>query len=322
MTTYLLTWNPKSSKWDDLADDVRDVIRNGRTSGRWSCGRTKKILPDDRFFLLRQGGLLPRGIMASGKITSAPHEDEHWNDPSKTALFVDIEFDALLHPGVHPLLLREFLNDPPLDRVNWNSQSSGISIDPVAAAVLEEKWAEHLSHVDFQIPLPIPTDDDTSLNVYELLRESCEALQPDSGKRARLLSELADVAEIASQIAPDNWDIRFGWKLSSLLLCVGDVGICEVNANRTAYRLWRDSLTEAQYRQLLADPSWVELPEAGISSNPQISTYCGYIASNHIDSDAWPTLWDALARSIQRASGIFSIKGGWRCGLTRWAEVV
>ena len=69
---FLLTNNPK--KWDLdpdlLADWIRATAAGYLVEGRWSTGgTTKKIVPENRAFLLRQG-VSGRGIFASGTFTS------------------------------------------------------------------------------------------------------------------------------------------------------------------------------------------------------------------------------------------------------------
>lgn len=149
MPTFLLTWNSNSSKskWESLADDV-EAVRNGesRDEGRrWSVGvRKSGIAPGDRFFMLRQGPE-PRGIMASGRIESDVYEDSHWDDPARTANYVDITFDALIDPAEEPdrlVPMRELLQrfGERFKRV----QSSGQIIPDDVADELEQMWTERV----------------------------------------------------------------------------------------------------------------------------------------------------------------------------------
>lgn len=158
MATYLLTWKPTRWHWHDLADEVHEVGTTGYCDSRWSSGRTKKIVPGDRLFLLRQGSDRP-GIMASGWATSYVLEDAHFDveRPNDTALYVDARFDALLDPDSTELLRREDLHTGHLASVNWNSQSSGITIPPAAAAELEARWAAHLAQLGYE-PLSQPDE--------------------------------------------------------------------------------------------------------------------------------------------------------------------
>lgn len=175
MATYLLTWNPKRWPWDNLAADADAVAERGHFVLRWSCGNTKRIARGDRVFLLRQG-VEPRGIIASGTVTTPSYEDEHW-DPKHLApgWFVDVDFDALQDPETEPILTRARLGAPEYADVNWNTLASGISIPSHIAEVLEREWASMIGLA------PAPEPDQSaephplyegaaravSLNVYE-----------------------------------------------------------------------------------------------------------------------------------------------------------
>lgn len=148
MPTYLLTWNPQRWPWDDLADEARLLRQGKELEGRWSCGNAKSIKPGDRFFLLRQGQP-PRGIIASGRITSAPRSGKHW-DPERRkkgvlALYVDLRFEVLLEPEREALLGVAELTRGPLAKIHWRTQISGIRIADDAAVLLEKLWAAHVA---------------------------------------------------------------------------------------------------------------------------------------------------------------------------------
>ena len=143
MTTYLLTWNPNRLDWA-IEDDLRELNKRGFFDERWSCGRTRRIEKGDRLFLLRQGQE-PRGIVASGYARSAPYEQAHWDEQrDDLALYVDVRFDTLLAPDRDGVLPLSKLKEAPLDKINWKTQSSGISIEPPEAAVLETVWRDFL----------------------------------------------------------------------------------------------------------------------------------------------------------------------------------
>jgi 5-methylcytosine-specific restriction protein A len=113
----------------------------------WSCGNTKSIQPGDRIFLM-QVAEEPKGIIASGWVTTAPHLRLHW-DADKAAigekcLGVDGEWERLLNPPVDaPLEMRE-LQKGKLADFNWTPQSSGVRIPDEIASELEGKWAAHV----------------------------------------------------------------------------------------------------------------------------------------------------------------------------------
>ncbi len=146
LATYLLTWNPNNWQWKNLEQQVRQTAEGRPIESRWSCGNTKRIIPGDRMFLLRQGKE-PRGIMAAGWATSEPYEGPHWNEEKKkigdTANFVMARFDRILNPEVDEILELSNLQIGPLKSVNWNTPASGIEIKEGAAA-LERLWSELL----------------------------------------------------------------------------------------------------------------------------------------------------------------------------------
>src|SRR5207248_3147184 len=145
MAMYLLTWNPSRWSWDDLPETVAEVRRFGRVPGRWSCGRTRRILEGDRLFLLRQGRDRP-GLIASAWATSGSplaHVGKHWDrvvPRGQKALYVDLDWDVL---STEPIIGRgELLARFP--SVHWNTQMSGIAIDTEAARALEREWGRRV----------------------------------------------------------------------------------------------------------------------------------------------------------------------------------
>jgi 5-methylcytosine-specific restriction enzyme A len=142
VASFLLTWNPSKWHWPEreFAQTLDRIAAEGRAPDRWSCGSTKRIGIGDRVFLLRQGDE-PRGIIGSGWVTEPPFSDDHWSDTGslpRSALYIDLEWDWLAET---PLLPRSRLNEPLFAGVNWNTQSSGISIEAEAARELEREWS-------------------------------------------------------------------------------------------------------------------------------------------------------------------------------------
>ncbi len=146
MATCLFSWNPSKWNWPALDADTKKYQRQGFLDERWSCGVTKKIVPGDRAFLIRLGPLPPSGIMASGFVLSSTYEAEHYSDPNKTALYVGIRFDVLLHPQKEQILEKTILQNE-IKKIHWTPQASGITISPDEAALLETLWADHLVQI-------------------------------------------------------------------------------------------------------------------------------------------------------------------------------
>ena len=119
MTTYLFTWNPARWNWTYLQKSIAKVRENGYCSEPWSCGVTKRITSGDRAFLIKLGDK-KRGIVASGWVSSNVYQDRHWNteSKSKTALYVDIDWDTILDPDVN-ILPRDWLSSGAYLKMHW-----------------------------------------------------------------------------------------------------------------------------------------------------------------------------------------------------------
>ena len=152
MATYLLTWNPGKWQWPTAEFErvLQSLEASGRAEDQWSCGKTKRITPGDRVFLLRQGAE-PRGLVASEWVTSNPFPDKHWGASgafAPQALYVELTWDWL---SATPVIDRRELDSAPFAGVNWNTQSSGISIDSEIAQALELQWGQRTGSL-FQTP--------------------------------------------------------------------------------------------------------------------------------------------------------------------------
>ena len=144
MTAYLLTWNPERWNWSYLQKSIVEVKTQGYCRERWGCGATKKIMPGDRVFLMKLGKE-PRGIVASGWVTTKVYEDLHWDEMAskrgETALYVDVHFDTLLDPEMD-IFPRAWLNSGVYTSMNWEPRASGVTIPDDIAAQLEKDWAQ------------------------------------------------------------------------------------------------------------------------------------------------------------------------------------
>lgn len=152
MATYLLTWNPKAWHWSDLNVCVA-ATRSGEgfdaaielppLDMRWSTGVTKRILENDRCFLMRLG-VEPKGIMGSGFFDGPPYKAPSFSgEPEKMALFSPIRFDALLYPILGGILSLETLKTK-FPSINWTPQASGQTIPDSIAPELEILWRAQL----------------------------------------------------------------------------------------------------------------------------------------------------------------------------------
>ena len=168
--TFLLTWNPsRHFRWENLETEIEDLESGFHEGTSWSCGVTRRIAEGDRVFVMRLGDE-PRGIVASGRVErhdlfgdvdpirpgSAVYEAQHWADrdegpgrATRTALYVNVRWDALLNIGREtlPLSWLEGLNQglPRGERQVWTPENSGISVREGVVAGLEAGWAELLA---------------------------------------------------------------------------------------------------------------------------------------------------------------------------------
>lgn len=158
MSACLLTWNPEKWTWHELPTVAELIGEEGPQQRRWSSGNTKReemIGEGDRVFLLRQR-VAPTGIIGSGKVVVPPYQAPHWNEERRKqgeeANFVQVKFDALLVPGVDPILTRDRLrNEPELSEVDWGIPASGTTISEEEADALERLWRVHLDQLGLEI---------------------------------------------------------------------------------------------------------------------------------------------------------------------------
>lgn len=144
MDTYLFLWNPKRWAWTNLEDNIQEVYRTGKCPEDWNCGNTKSIDVGDRAFVVKVGGE-PRGIMASGFVTSKPFMKKHWENENKEVLYVDIIFEALLNPTKEPILTIDILKQGKMASQQWTPQASGISVKQELVDQLEAVWFDFLT---------------------------------------------------------------------------------------------------------------------------------------------------------------------------------
>ena len=142
--TYLFVWSPKKWKWETLEQNIEQLKNTGSFTQMWSCVSHKKIGPGDRAFLVRVGSE-PKGIFASGCVSSAPFLAKHWSGEDREVYRVDINFDVLLNPDEEPILTLDILSTGNLEKQPWTPQSSGILIKAELVDELEGVWFDFLT---------------------------------------------------------------------------------------------------------------------------------------------------------------------------------
>lgn len=295
---FLFTWNPRKWHWENLASESKVTERDGKTPGRWSCGRTQRIKPGDRFFLLKQGADLPRGLMASGHVRSQVYTEGHWSGDSQPTCYVDIEFDALLDPQRHELLERHRLDEPPLDKVHWNTQSSGISIADEVLPMLEVRWLAHLKDIGYRGP---GASTDANADAGGLDRSTAagaravlERILPDPARRTAVLSAFADAIEQIHQTAPTLWSVTLHRDRCRLVIGRG-LG-CTVHTSSLWIQLAREGLTARDKAALDRSPEWRwwESPE-GLKNDQLVQ---GFYTSEDPESSIWPVIFRQNGRAM------------------------
>lgn len=156
MRTFLLSWNPTQWPWDYLHDSIAKVTGQGYFDDHWSCGNRRDIDIGDRFYLIRLGSD-PRGIVASGYVTSSAYDDPHWDKQraanGDTSIYVKIRFDAIAEQPVIPIAE---LDQAPLNTFHWHTQSSGILIPNDIADAIEQLWASRDAAGQSSLPEELP----------------------------------------------------------------------------------------------------------------------------------------------------------------------
>jgi len=137
----LFGWNPIKFAWDDLDEDVKRVSAGEKLEDNWSVVSHKTIQPGDRAYVVRVGQE-PKGIFASGYITSEPYLALR---KGRTYYRIAITFDILLNPDKEPILTLDILKTGNLAAQTWTPQASGISIKPELVDELEGVWLDFLN---------------------------------------------------------------------------------------------------------------------------------------------------------------------------------
>jgi hypothetical protein len=141
MKAFLFGWNPIKFKWENIDGDIIKLKATGQLVDNWSVASHKTIQPGDRAYVVRLG-LEPKGIFASGFISSEPYvafrKGRHYYR-------IDISFDVLLNPDKEPILTFDILKTGNLAEQTWAPQASGISIRPQLVDELEGVWQDFLT---------------------------------------------------------------------------------------------------------------------------------------------------------------------------------
>lgn len=158
MNTYLFVWNPKQWSWDNFEPYVEQFRETGYLTLNWRC-QTKQTRRGDRAFLVKVG-TNPKGIFASGYISSLESFKTKESTDNHFVNRVAINFDVLLDPLGDMLLPIELLQQG-FPAQKWNPQGSGISIKRQIVEELEKMWFDLLiDQGTNEIPFSIDNDNE------------------------------------------------------------------------------------------------------------------------------------------------------------------
>jgi 5-methylcytosine-specific restriction protein A len=140
--TFLFSWNPIKFPWPELSEQIELLKKGGKVQESWTCASHKKVKKGDRAFV-SYVGLEPRGLFASGYVSSEPFIGK--NRKGNDAYRVLIDFDVLLDPAKEPILTLELLKMGKMEKQLWTPQASGIAIKTELLEELEAVWEDFIS---------------------------------------------------------------------------------------------------------------------------------------------------------------------------------
>jgi hypothetical protein len=140
--TYLLTWDPERTSFDNLAAAIAEIEGKGEVTIGWSVGN-HGIRRGDRVFFMRHGENMP-GLIGSGYIASEITKGRHWDQTKPadwTAYYAEVRWEVLRRQPLIPLAeLAKQTGEQKL----WIETGSGLSIPQELAQNLEILWKEAL----------------------------------------------------------------------------------------------------------------------------------------------------------------------------------
>ncbi|GAA1391785.1 hypothetical protein [Luteococcus peritonei] len=141
--TFLLTIDPEMWFW--TPEDEQEVITRTAAGAPvrevwYAGGRRQGIEPGDRVFLL-QHGRGDRGVRGHGVVSSRVYQGEHWDDPSRMANYIDVDWHLVV-PAEQMVAAQRLVVEVP--GYGWNPQKGGVELHQPMADQLEELWAGHV----------------------------------------------------------------------------------------------------------------------------------------------------------------------------------
>lgn len=133
MKYRVLTWNPGRFQWRELPRIVAELnagrvpASRGPNTGvnRWSCSNIRDFASGDRLPLLKQGDGVNGFVGVARCVSDGSYEDAHYADPSKSTMYIDLEWELLINPSELPPVTADDLRPDIAAQVNWTAQNSG-----------------------------------------------------------------------------------------------------------------------------------------------------------------------------------------------------
>lgn len=145
MSIFLMAWNPKKWKWDEMDNDIEEIQKKGFTECVWSCG-SKQPVNGDLFFIVMVG-TKNNGIFGSGIIDSLEKDVISDVNQSKTNK-IHGKINVLLNPQKENILnvklLNEVFSKEKYSKIIWEPQKSGIRINDSIHEQLKDLWIDFL----------------------------------------------------------------------------------------------------------------------------------------------------------------------------------
>lgn len=147
----ILGWNRNFEQAWELTDYQEAKVKcdaGGTFPGRWSVGNIVNISIGSDAFLLVQGNISPRGLIAHGVIISSPYPDEHWRTDvpeGSTCNYVDLVWNEIR--DFDDVVTVEAL-DAKIPGLPWKSgiQQSGVSLPSSSQSDLWDLWQSSSGH--------------------------------------------------------------------------------------------------------------------------------------------------------------------------------
>ncbi|MCL2130796.1 MAG: HNH endonuclease [Treponema sp.] len=142
MKTYLLTWNPNISPWDNIDNEIIELQEKDYTDNRWDCNNSN-VKPGDLYFIIAVGGSKRKGIFCFGIVEDFLLKQESLINKDRITNRIIGKNYILLNPEKDEIIDLNYLNNH-FPNQKWTPQNCGIIIKDEYANILLNNWEEHI----------------------------------------------------------------------------------------------------------------------------------------------------------------------------------